>query len=117
MVKKRNDYQKKYHKKRYNSDKVYKRKFILRIAIANTLAVYNKRPIAKGITYTTKELIAHIENQFQEGMNWKNYGTVWEIDHIRPLKTATTIEEVYKLFQLSNLRPLFRKVNRNSNFL
>ncbi len=54
----------------------------------------------------------HIEKQFKEGMSWDNYGLYgWHIDHIIPLSSATTEEEVYKLCHYTNLQPLWAKEN------
>ena len=33
---------------------------------------------------SVEEWRAHIESTWKEGMNWENYGTVWQVDHIRP---------------------------------
>ena len=30
------------------------------------------------------ELLLHLEKQFNDGMSWDNYGSYWEIDHIKP---------------------------------
>lgn len=38
------------------------------------------------VGYNVTELMAHLEAQFADGMNWDNYGQ-WEIDHIRPIAT------------------------------
>jgi hypothetical protein len=57
------------------------------------------------------EFKKHIENQFTEGMNWDNYGnkieTDWSIDHIIPISTATTLDEIKKLNHYTNLRPMW----------
>lgn len=54
----------------------------------------------------------HIENQFIEGMSWDNYGFYgWHIDHIIPLSSAKTEEEIYKLCHYTNLQPLWAKDN------
>ena len=49
---------------------------------------------------------AHIEIQFAKGMSWSNYGE-WHIDHIIPLASANTEEELKKLCHYSNLQPLW----------
>ena len=53
-------------------------------------------------------------------LNWENYGKYngefqygWDLDHIIPLSTALTENEVYKLNHYSNLQPLCSKVNRD----
>jgi ribosomal protein S15P/S13E len=56
------------------------------------------------------ELKQHIEHKFVLGMSWENQGK-WHIDHIIPLSTAKTEEEVYKLCHYSNLQPLWAKDN------
>jgi hypothetical protein len=58
-----------------------------------------------------EEYKAHIEKQFLKGMTWENK-ELWEIDHIIPISSAKTVEEVYVLSKYTNLRPLWRKDNR-----
>lgn len=58
-----------------------------------------------------KELKTHLEKQFTLGMNWKNIGYGWHIDHIIPLATATIEEEIYALCHYTNLQPLWATEN------
>jgi len=57
-----------------------------------------------GCDYTTA--FNHLEKQFTSGMNWDNYGE-WHIDHIKPLISANTKEELKKLCLYTNLQPLW----------
>lgn len=52
----------------------------------------------------------HIEEKFVDGMTWLNHGE-WHIDHIKPLSTANTEEEVLKLNHYTNLQPLWAVKN------
>lgn len=54
---------------------------------------------------------SYIEARFQEGQGWHNRES-WDIDHIKPIKSANTKKEVMALNHYSNLRPLWRKENR-----
>jgi len=62
-----------------------------------------------------------IENQFTEKMNWRNYPTYWEIDHIKPLSRFNTVEGLkIKGNKLSNLQPVpasFNHKKGNSNII
>jgi hypothetical protein len=59
-----------------------------------------------------KELREHIEKQFSNEMNWENYGQFgWHVDHIIPLSSAKTEEEIYKLSHYTNLQPLWAQDN------
>ena len=69
----------------------------------------------KSIGCSSSEFIKHIEGQFDDKMNWANYGDYWEIDHILPLSSAKTIDEVYKLNHYTNLQPLYWKDNREKS--
>ena len=52
----------------------------------------------------------HIEGTFAEGMTWENYGE-WHVDHIIPLASAKTEEELIKLFHYSNTQALWAEEN------
>jgi hypothetical protein len=52
----------------------------------------------------------HLETQFVDGMSWDNRSE-WHIDHIIPLSSAKTEEELYKLCHYSNLQPLWAEDN------
>lgn len=58
-----------------------------------------------------ESLKSHLENQFTEGMNWENRGE-WQVDHIIPLGSAQSVEEVLRLCHYSNLQPLWAEQNR-----
>ena len=65
--------------------------------------------ISKYIGCTPTQLRKHIENQFNEGMSWENYGkNGWEIDHIVPCANFNFLceEEIKKCFNFNNLRPI-----------
>jgi hypothetical protein len=55
-------------------------------------------------------LKAHLEQKFIKGMSWENQGE-WHIDHIIPLSSAKSEEEVYKLCHYTNLQPLWAQDN------
>ena len=57
-----------------------------------------------------KELKLFLENKFADNMSWENYGE-WHIDHIIPLSSAKTEEDLYKLSHYTNLQPLWAKDN------
>lgn len=51
----------------------------------------------------------YLENQFQIGMNWENYGPVWHVDHKRPCSSFDLSDPAQQrqCFHFSNLQPLF----------
>lgn len=57
-----------------------------------------------------EEFKVHIEKQFLKGMTWQNKYE-WSIDHIIPLASAKTEEDVIRLNHYTNLRPLWTKDN------
>jgi hypothetical protein len=63
-------------------------------------------------SYTVDKLIAHIENQFKDGMTWENYGK-WEVDHIIPVIhfLRRGILDYSVINALTNLQPLWKHEN------
>jgi hypothetical protein len=56
------------------------------------------------------ELKNYLEKKFTEGMSWDNYGK-WQIDHIIPLSSCNSEEELYNLCHFTNLQPMWATEN------
>lgn len=81
------------------------------IAVKIRTAGYTKKSSAQKILGCDwKFFKEHVEKQFFGGMGWHNRRE-WHIDHIMPLATAKTEEDVIRLNHYSNLRPLWAKDN------
>lgn len=61
-----------------------------------------------------REFQIYIRGQFRSGMTWDNYGSVWELDHVRPCASfdLTDPEQQKICFRWDNLQPLFGEENR-----
>jgi len=57
-----------------------------------------------GISYNDFKL--YMESKFVDGMNWENRD-LWHIDHIIPLSTAKSEQELIALSHYTNLQPLW----------
>jgi hypothetical protein len=66
--------------------------------------------LGKVLGATLETTKAHIEAQFHPGMSWGNYGQ-WHVDHIIPLASAKTAEELVALCHHTNLQPLWAEDN------
>lgn len=69
---------------------------------------------AKMLGYTVKDLRAHLEEYFESGMSWENYGNKadqWSIDHTRPISRFPAAATVKEINALSNLRPMWHTQN------
>ena len=71
------------------------------------------------VDYSCKELILHLEKQFNSNMTWKNYGNYWQLDHIIPLACFgyESIEhpEFKIAWDINNLQPLEGVLNDSKN--
>jgi hypothetical protein len=65
----------------------------------------------KLVGYTADELRSHLEAEFEDWMNWDNYGSEWHIDHIRPIASFNLPDDVRECWAMGNLRPLSAKEN------
>lgn len=107
-------YNSEYQKKKRHSDPFYNLTSNIRSRISTFLKLKNisKNNKTFEIVGCTQEFLKeHIEKQFTEGMSWDLMGQHIHIDHIIPLSSANTEEEVYKLCHYTNLQPLWAKDN------
>ena len=61
-----------------------------------------------------EEFKAHIEKQFPRDMTWDN-SALWQYDHIIPVSSATSEEEVLRLNHYTNFQPLWEEDNREKS--
>jgi hypothetical protein len=102
-----------YHSLRLKNDIIFRLKCVMRSRLLSFLKTQNitkKNKTFEIIGCTPQELKEHIEKQFTEGMSWDNRNK-WHIDHIIPLCSAKTEEEIYKLCHFTNLQPLWVEDN------
>jgi hypothetical protein len=100
-------------KERFEGDSLFKFRKLIQNNVRNSF----KR---KGFSKTSKcrEILGadwdvvkrYFESKFLDGMNWDNQGD-WHIDHILPISTAVTEEDVLRLNHYTNLQPLWAEDN------
>lgn len=104
-------------KQRMTLDPVYRMSCAFSSAISRALQ-QNKSELhwETLIYYNLAQLREHLEKQFTSEMNWDNYGTYWEIDHIIPQNlfnyTSYNDKDFIICWSLYNLRPLSAYDNR-----
>jgi hypothetical protein len=98
---------------KYETDINFRLKAILRSRITKLVRGESKNGSAlRDLGCSLDELKIHLENQFQDGMSWDNYGE-WHIDHIVPLASfdLTDREQFLKACHYTNLQPLWAEDN------
>lgn len=67
--------------------------------------------------YTLENFRTYFESLFTPEMNWNNYGSVWEIDHVIPkfrFSFSSVQDKQYRIcWSLMNLRPIKVQENRS----
>jgi hypothetical protein len=93
------------------------RKAILKIFKERSYQKNNKTVEILGCSF--EEFKNYLESKFEPWMNWDNRGLYngtekfgWDVDHIIPLATANSIEDIIKLNHYTNLQPLCSYHNR-----
>jgi|LakMenE18May11ns_1017448.scaffolds.fasta_scaffold9609629_2 hypothetical protein len=103
-----------YKRKKRNDDSLCKltdntRRRINKFLKSNNITKNNKTFDIVGCS--PEFLKEYLEKQFTNGMSWDLLGRHIHIDHIIPLSSAKTEEEVYKLCHYTNLQPLWAEDN------
>jgi hypothetical protein len=104
-----------YHRRK--KDPIYASSIRVRLLIRHSLgkrSVSKTEPASKILGCTYEQFRAHIERQFTDGMSWDRFDEI-HIDHIIPLASAKTPEEVKGLCHFTNLRPLWAIDNLKKN--
>lgn len=107
-----------YDRKRTKVDLNYRLAKNLRSRLHNAMRGGPKSTSAvRHLGCSIPELQAHLEACFTQEMNWDNYGTVWEIDHIRPLANydLSNPEIAMQLCHYTNLQPLLVLENKRKS--
>ncbi len=120
-------------KQKYHQNPSVKIRKILSSSIRSKLLESNyfkkSLSILKYLPYSIQELRFHLESQFEDWMNWNNYGSfkvetwddndistwTWQIDHIIPHSnfkySSMEDKQFIDCWALTNLRPLSSKQN------
>jgi len=113
------------HKIRMETDVVYRLKHGFTRRLNKSLKRGNfvkskSVPLLESIGCTFEEFKMYLESKFEPWMSWENYGLYngefnhgWDIDHMIPVSSALTEEDVIKLNHYTNLQPLCSKINRD----
>jgi hypothetical protein len=103
------EYSNNYQKKRKKEDILFNIISNMRNSV-NRYLKYKSKHTFEIIGCSPQLLKEHLENQFVSGMGWDNRSE-WHIDHIIPLSSAKTEDELYKLCHYTNLQPLWAEEN------
>lgn len=102
-----------YERNKRHNDPIYR----FRSGARHLIWSYNRKKGYKGgktvwemVGCDFDSFLVHIQSQFTEGMTMENYGLsegCWNIDHIVPISTAETDEDIERLNHYTNLRPMW----------
>ena len=106
-----------YQRHKRQSDPIYR----FRSSFTHLMSLYRKKKGYSGSKGTWEivgcdfdSFLAYIQSQFEDGMTLENYGHgkgCWNIDHIIPICTAQTDEDIERLNHYTNLRPMWSSEN------
>lgn len=102
--------------KQYQSAQKYKEFYRILYGVNAVLKGKSKTSVVfNDLPYTAELLCKHLESLFTPEMNWSNYGSYWELDHIIPQNqfNLENVEEFKICWSLANLRPLTINNNRS----
>ena len=109
-------------KKRMLNDTVYRLKNSIKSLISTSIrknGFKKKSRTHEILGCSISDFKIYLESKFEPWMNWENKGLYngklnfgWDIDHVIPVSSAKTEEDLYKLNHYTNLQPLCSYINR-----
>lgn len=118
-----NEQQRYYISNRVKTDDIFKLSKNIRTLISNTFKskLYTKKSKThKILGCSYDEFKIYLESKFEDWMTWENRGLYngelnygWDIDHIIPISSAKTEEDIIKLNHYTNFQPLCSYTNRH----
>jgi hypothetical protein len=110
------------YRQRIKSDPLFKLSNNIRSMIASAIKKNGYKKLSKTeyiLGCSFEEFQSHLEFKFEHWMTWDNRGLWngnlnygWDIDHIVPLSSAKTEDELIRLNHYTNLQPLCSHTNR-----
>lgn len=107
-------------KNRYTTSYIKSRKktdedFALKCRLFDALRIFVRKDTKAAGLYLYlgcdwKTFRAHLKSQFEPGMTFDNYGTLWHVDHIAPCSMFDS-SELNVCWWYKNLRPLRKRAN------
>lgn len=117
------NYMKDYQDNRLKNDIIFKVSISIRTRISKSIKRKNFRKNSKTqeiLGCSFEEFKLYLEAKFEPWMSWLNKGLYngepnygWDLDHIIPVSTAKTEEDIIRLNHYTNFQPLCSKVNRD----
>ena len=112
-------YYKQYNKQRRKKDPNFKLSSQCRDFVYRCLKSKKTKHTFDILGYTPEMLKQRLEINFKSDMNWDNHGTLWHIDHIKPLCKFNFVlpdgtpdyEQIRLANSLANLKPLYVQEN------
>jgi hypothetical protein len=112
-----------YRNHRMKNDPLYRLTNSVRSLISSSIKRFGfskKSKTSQILGCSFEEFKLHLEFKFETWMTWENYGLYngelnygWDIDHIIPISSAISEEDILVLCNFKNLQPLCSYVNRN----
>lgn len=109
----------------YNSDLEFRLKHVIRrrtrefLSKSSRLGEKDELRYEEMIGCDHEQLVKWFEHNFwvdsHTGMNWANYGTLWQIDHVYPLSKVEDLITDTFYCSWKNLRPLIRSENASKH--
>lgn len=117
------EYNNEYISNRLKNDIVYKLLHNIRCLLSKSLKEKGFRKNSRSVEIlgcNIDDFKSYLESKFESWMTWENKGLYngdfdygWDIDHIIPLSSVDTEDEIIKLNHYTNLQPLCSKINRD----